>query len=43
MMNEELSKPYEKKNMITEHTDVRTICKWIHLYEEWDKKWQNIE
>jgi hypothetical protein len=42
-MYEVLNTPYEKKNKITEHTDVRTICKWLHLYEEWDKKWQDIE
>jgi NAD(P)H-dependent FMN reductase len=39
----DLSQPYEKKNMITEHTDVRTMCEWLHLYEEWDKKWTTIE
>ena len=38
-----LNTPYEKKNKITEHTDVRTICKWLHLYKEWDKKWQDID
>ena len=43
IINNELSKPYEKKNKITESTDVRTICKWIHLYNDWDKKWQDIE
>jgi len=43
IINKELSKPYEKKNKITESTDVRTICKWIHLYNDWDKKWQDIE
>ena len=42
-MYKTLSEPYEKKNKFTEHTDVRTICKWLHLYEDWDKKWQNIE
>ena len=42
-MYEVLNAPYEKKNDITEHTDVRTICKWLHLYEEWDNQWTTIE
>lgn len=42
-MYQVLNAPYEKKNDITEHTDVRTICKWLHLYEEWDNQWTTIE